>query len=437
VAKAHTAYSTAIRAGEFLYQVTGSEAGRWAELEASADAVAADAYCLARLGRLAEAVERLEAGRARALSEAIAREYADLQEAREADRRAFVAAAERIKALEAEERRRRDTEPTRRAFAEWSAELSRARADLTRVIQRIRAYLPGFAGEGLTYLEIAAAASPTRPLVYLLTTSWGGLALLVLAPPQVPEPEHALWLDGFYATRVTELLVQWDQSGLVHGGYLHGLLTSELDHLVQALPEIIEILRNAVVRPLAERLAELGVAAATVIPVGQLSLLPLPAAVPESCTIALAPSARALRAASRALRERSRDGPVLLAVSNPLPPPTRCSSLSYAGVEVRAIERVFAMGSRRVFQGAAATREAVTQALHGATHLHLACHGGFDPIEPLDSALFLAGGTGLRCAICWRPARCGSRASAACDCRTPRGGQRSGEVACGLARIPG
>ena len=109
--------------------------------EAAGDAVAADAYCLARLGQLAEAVQRLEAGRARALGEALARDRAALQEASEADRAAFVAAADRIKALEAEGRRGQDTEAPAmegRSFAERSAELVRAREDLAGVIQRIR-----------------------------------------------------------------------------------------------------------------------------------------------------------------------------------------------------------------------------------------------------------------------------------------------------------
>ena len=62
-------------------------------------------------------------------------------------------------------------------------------------------------GEGLDYPEIAAAASPGRPLVYLLTTSRGGLALLVPAGSQAPAPEHAVWLDGFTAGQLDELLV--------------------------------------------------------------------------------------------------------------------------------------------------------------------------------------------------------------------------------------
>ena len=394
-AEAHTALSSAIRAGEFLYQATGTQTGRHAELGAAGNAVASDAYCLGRLGRLAEAVERLEAGRARALGEALARDRAALEEARAVDRAAFIAVAERIKNLEAEGRRAEDTEafpaPGRQSFAQRSAELVQAREDLGGVIQRIRAYLPGFMGEGLDYPEIAAAASPGRPVVYLLTTSRGGLALLVPAGSQAPAPEHAVWLDAFTTGQLAELLERRDPSGQARGGYLAGQRSGDLDQLAADVAQTTEILRRQALGPLAERLAELGVAAATVIPVGLLSLLPLPAAAPDGCTIALAPSARALRAARHAWRERAEETPVLLAVGNPLPPPAGSSALEYAGLEVRAIERFFTAGSRRVLPEEGATRKAVAQCLPGATHVHLACHGEFNPSEPLDSALYLAG----------------------------------------------
>ncbi len=398
-AEADTAYSSAIRAGEFLHQATGSEIGRQAELWAAGEAVAADAYCLARLGRIAEAVQRLEAGRARALGEALARDRAALQDASEADRAAFVTAADRIRALEAEGRRGQDAEvaaaPGGRSFVEQSAELVQARGDLAGVIQRIRAYLPGFMAEGLAYPEVAAVASPARPLVYLLTTSRGGLALLAPAGVQAPAPEHAVWVDSFTAARLDELLVQRDQSGEVRGGYLVGQVTGDPDQLASAVTETIDILRRELLGPLAGRLADLGMAAATVVPVGRLSLLPLPAAAPEGCTIALAPSARALRAANHALRERAAEPPVLLAVGNPLPLPAGWNPLGYAGVEVRAIEQFFDPGSRRILPEEAATGQAVMQGLPRTTHLHLACHGAFDPDEPLDSALYLADGDRL------------------------------------------
>ena len=392
-AEADAAYDSAIRAGEFLYQATGSEVGRQAELGAAGNVVAADAYCLARLGRFDEAVERLEAGRARALGEALARDQAALQEAREADREAFAAAADLIEALEAEGRRGADTiAPGARSFAELSDELVRAREQLTGVIQRIRAYLPGFMGEGLDYREIAAAAWPARPLVYLLTTFRGGLALIVPTGAQSPAAENAVWLDGLTTEHLNDLLVKRNPSDEVTGGYLVGQVTGDLGLLTSAATETIDFLRRHVFGPLAECLASLGVGAATVIPEGRLSLLPLPAAAPEGCTIALAPSARALRAARHALRERAGEAPVLLSVGNPLPLPAGWQPLGYADLEVRAIERFFAPESRRLLPEEKATATAVAQALPGATDLHLACHGGFNPGEPLDSALYLAGG---------------------------------------------
>jgi CHAT domain-containing protein/tetratricopeptide (TPR) repeat protein len=397
--EAHTAYSSAIRAGEFLYQATGSEVGRQAELEAAGDAVAADAYCLARLGRLAEAVQRLEAGRTRALGEALARHHAAVQEASDADRATFIAAADRIKTLEAEGRRGQGADapdvPGGRPFAERSGELVRAREDLARVIGRIREYLPGFMDQGLDYPEVVAAASPARPLVYLLTTARGGLALLIPAGSQAPAPEHAVWLGGFTTEQLNKLLVQQNQSDEVLGGYLVAQVMGHLNHLASAVAASIEILRRELLGPLARHLADRGLAAATVIPVGRLSLLPLPAAAPEGCTIALAPSARALRAATRSLGERCDEAPALLAVGNPLPLPAGWNPLPYAGLEVRAIERLFAAGSRRILSEAAATGTAVMKSLPGATHLHLACHGGFDPEEPLDSALYLSDGDRL------------------------------------------
>jgi len=284
------------------------------------------------------------------------------------------------------------TSVKRRSFAEWSAELVQAREDLAEVIQRIRTYLPGFGGEGLDYPEIADSATPKRLLVYLLTTSRGGLALLTPTRPQALTPEHVVWLDDFTTAELDELLVQRHPSGEVRGGYLVGQLTGDLDQLTAAVTEHIRILRRKVLGPVCKRLTDLGVAAATIIPAGRLSLLPLPAAAPAGFTIALAPSARALRRASRTLPEPTTKTPVLLAVGNPASVPARWTELEYAGLEVRAIKQFFGVSSRRILLEDAATARAVLRCLPGATHLHFACHGAFDRDQPLDSALYLADG---------------------------------------------
>ena len=187
-------------------------------------------------------------------------------------------------------------------------------------------------------------------------------------------------------------MLEGHPSGEARGGYLAGQVTGDLDQLAPAVSDNVEIVRRELCGPLAECLAHLGVGAATVVAVGRLSLLPLPAAAPEGCTIALAPSARALRAARHASRERASEALLLLAVGNPLPVPAGRDPLDYAGMEVRAVERFFAAEARRILPENAATGKVLTQRLPGATHLHLACHAAFDPVEPLDSALYLSGG---------------------------------------------
>ncbi len=392
--QAHDSYASAIAAGDLLYQASATEAGRQAELGEAGQAVADDAYCLARLGRYTEAVERLEGGRTRALAEALTRDRASLAEAKGQDQAAFEEARGRIKALEAAARARHDSDSPQRAaqsFLKLSADLALARKDLVETIERIRGYVPAFMAEGLTQSEISEAASPDRPLAYLLTTSQGSLALIVTADGRPLGPDQAVWLHGFTTDALYRLLVQQDASGEVGGGYLPGQVGGDTLVLRQALKQTLPVLREELLGPLADHLRALGVCEATIVPVGQLSLLPLPAAMSEDVTIALAPSARTLRTATSAGPDRSDPSSVLLGVGNPLPLPHGLSPLSYAGQEVRAIATLFTDQCSRVLTEQDATRERVTESLPGTTHLHLACHGSFDVAEPLDSALHLAG----------------------------------------------
>ena len=54
-----------------------------------------------------------------------------------------------------------------------------ARHELNSVINRIRAYQSEFMPPGLDFEVITAAAAPECPLVYLITTTQGSLALIV------------------------------------------------------------------------------------------------------------------------------------------------------------------------------------------------------------------------------------------------------------------
>jgi CHAT domain-containing protein len=63
--------------------------------------------------------------------------------------------------------------------------------------------------------------------------------------------------------------------------------------------------------------------------------------------------------------------------------------------KIRPSTGFFAAGSRRILPEEEATGTAVAQNLPRTTHLHLACHGGFNPDEPMDSVLYLAEGDQL------------------------------------------
>jgi tetratricopeptide (TPR) repeat protein len=90
--QAKASYTTAIKATDVLYKVAATEVSRQAELAETGDLFSNSAFCLAQLGKFDEAVEQLEAGKARGLAEALARDRAALDGVRPEARAAFDAA---------------------------------------------------------------------------------------------------------------------------------------------------------------------------------------------------------------------------------------------------------------------------------------------------------------------------------------------------------
>ncbi|OCQ93512.1 hypothetical protein BCD64_01045 [Nostoc sp. MBR 210] len=98
--------------------------------------------------------------------------------------------------------------------------------------------------------------------------------------------------------------------------------------------------------------------------------------------IRYAPSCQLLQLAQTRQRPNFKH---LFAIQNPT------SDLSYAAIEVEAIKDKFEIAT--VFQQLAATKAAFSNSLLQGIHcVHFACHGIFDLVSPLDSALQLADG---------------------------------------------
>jgi CHAT domain-containing protein len=170
------------------------------------------------------------------------------------------------------------------------------------------------------------------------------------------------------------------------------------------LHQVLERLRPAVARP-AETIAkweaksQRRIKRVIVIPHRFLHLVPLHAVdLPnvgmwgDLVRIQYAPSASVLlqllnvRVARKKPDERdpASEAPPVVAVSYaPTEPP-----LIFHEHEARAVAE--AMGGGQIIGGKDATRHRVKQAIRGAAYVHLACHGEFDPQEPLDGGLNLA-----------------------------------------------
>jgi CHAT domain-containing protein len=396
--RAHAAFNTAITAGDTLYQTSVTEVARQAELAEATELYANDAYCLARTGCFTEAVERLEAGRARALAEALARDRAALDQVSDKDRQAFEAARDCVNALSAKARAigEGDSElPAGRFFTQIADELRDALQVLAQVTEGIRTYLPGFMPTGLPFKGISAAAIPLCPLVYLITTQQGSLALIVPPGAAILDRAHIVWLDDFDDGDLAKLLWQTDTSS----GYLAAQVDADIPLLKTVLGQMLPILGQRLMGPLCAHLTKLGFQRMTLVPCGRLSLLPLHAATYRSSQgerfilddfeVAYAPSARALAASHETAEAASMRPTSLLAIVDP--PHNKATRLAFARTEVEDIRRYFPTEDSQLLCAGQATADKVSKAARGKSYLHFACHGLFDPMEPLRSALLLAG----------------------------------------------
>jgi len=273
-------------------------------------------------------------------------------------------------------------------------EVRAAVAELATAVERIRR-IPGFE----TFLaqpdldKVATAVQASTPLAYLVCVPAGSLTLLVHHAEGVGLAVEAIWAEGFAGSDLSALLITFEGDE-VTGGYLPGQLGAQ-DWLEDALKEGLPLLGERLAGPLAARLSELGCTGVVLVPCELLGPLPLHAAsyhrggkqrcLLDELDVSYAPSARVLTTARSVVRARDGLVPVLAGVGNPLPHP---SPLAFARAELEEVVACF-RHARPLYEKAA-TKEALLNAAAGATHVHLSCHGLYDPTEPLSSQLQLA-----------------------------------------------
>ncbi|QQM45736.1 CHAT domain-containing protein [Streptomyces liliifuscus] len=266
-----------------------------------------------------------------------------------------------------------------------------ARAELDDAIAAVRE-LPGHEGFlAPPGFSTAAAVSRDEPLVYLAATFRGGTALCVLGPGVVPVP-----LPDLTEQEVSGLTGAYEDA---RAGWRRDP-EAGLRHWRETLDQVCRRLWEIVVAPLRETLR---LTRATLVPCGQLGLLPLHAAwepvartgtepaagtgrryLLDDVTVSYIPNAQALRAAQD-VRNAVR-GHRLLAVVEPAP--VTADSLPLTASEAAAA--VAAHPGATVLSGREATAARLRAALPDADVLHFAGHCRSDIDDPMSSALLMA-----------------------------------------------
>jgi CHAT domain-containing protein/tetratricopeptide (TPR) repeat protein len=418
--EATQAYGYGQEASERLFQGQLLRTNKEAWLRATRDLYARAAYAQARTGDLSRAVETLEQGHARLLSQTLQRDRANLLQLETRAPKAYewyVAAAEQLRILESRELGSSSSLSPGQTLADA---MRQAWADLDGAVETIR-QVPGYEGflKPLPFAQIQDAIEPGRPAVYLAVAPAGTLELIV-PPSQTSEVSETsqvrpLWCD-LTADALRKRIVGADnapESGVPElGGYIGAYArrrerspdTDARDAWFIELDETAHWLWDALMGQLVDALSALGFDQAILIPQGWLGLLPLHAAwtevqVQSTCEMpgtsrrryamddvcfSYAPNARALRAARQTANRVASDR--LLVVDNP------DGSLHFSVAEVGAALAAYDGEKRSYLSGQAASKRAVREALAGYSVWHLSTHGAAGWSEPLDGRLRMADG---------------------------------------------
>ncbi|MCB1768480.1 MAG: CHAT domain-containing protein, partial [Candidatus Competibacteraceae bacterium] len=422
--EATAAYRQALQAAEILYQSASFFDNQAAELTATGDLHHRAAYALAQVGDLQTAVLTLEQGRARGLSDALARDRADLEQLQ-------TTAPDRYDRYQQAAAQQRQIEDYQRALSARPAaerhglrpddlrqQLAQAHQELQNAIAAIR-QIPGYAdflappdfAEIVSALPLARSVDPEcggereeqGALVYLVTTEAGSLAIVVTAsgdaignPTATIEP---LWINDLSQDSLRKLLFGTPEA---FGGWFGTYDQRETDGAAwrAAIDRGTAELGDGLMAPLSQHLTARGVRHAILIPTGYLGLLPLHAAwipdptVPSGRRYAFdrlyfsyAPNARSLKAAQAIARRTPPDS--LLAIDEPTH--NGADPLPHSQPEIDAAIATFSQQHQHLrLRHAQATAVAVRDALPHYAVWHFSCHGSANFADPLYSGLALA-----------------------------------------------
>lgn len=381
---ANNTYMMAFEAANNLYQSCILLDSKTDELKETADLPRQMAYCFARTSETQKAVEILEQNRARGLSESLDRDRANLTQLQQINNKLYEQYRDitnQLRSIEAQQRDRiTSTERhslTPETMRDTATHLRQELDDLILAIRQVEGYenfltLPTFA-------DVRHASSQIdRPLIYLLTTSAGSLALIV-----TPENINTVWCNNFTEAQLATLIETWFTA--------YKQRQTNRSEWFNTIDEVTHQLWEPLMKPLIDQLAQQQIDQAVLIPTGYLSLLPLHAAwtedlhapsgrqyVIDRIHFTYAPNAKSLTAAQSIATKTT--GNNILVIDNP----TQDSKLFDTQREVKQVASYFQV---EILLGAKAQAANVLAQLPNYQYIHFSCHGTANLNEPLKSGL--------------------------------------------------
>lgn len=388
-------YQLALKATENLYQSCILLSSKDAELRETKNLRHFTAYTLARTGQLDLAMETLEQGRARGLTESLDRDRADFKQLKQLKPNLYEqyrAITEQLRALENQQRDQMSSTDRNSSIPEALRKIAtNLHQQLNNLIQKIR-QVPDYKSFLTlpTFEDVRKAVKHDRPLVYLVNTTAGSLALLVTT-----ESIHSIWLDDLTGEFLQKLLIGSGDASNPEGWLGYSQTYSDSKVWLDAIDTTTRQLWEPLMQPLLTHLKTQNYSQAILIPTGLLSLLPLHAAWTEDPTkptgrryalddihFTYAPNAKSLTAAQSIAQ--TIQPTTILAIDNPT------QNLPNSEREINAA--IDSFPDPIVLRHTEATVENVRSKLTEASIVHFACHGKADLNEPLNSGLLMSDG---------------------------------------------
>jgi CHAT domain-containing protein len=357
---------------------------------------------LLKLEQTDKAFLRLEEGKTRLLTEALALADADLDMLSITQRQAMSKAREAVHSLEAEMRLSSDV-AGRRTDIELGDLLRRKRIYLNELIDILRSEHPDFMPTGLDLSSILRLIPEDGALMAPLVTTEGSAVFVIPHGADSVRTDHVVMLDSLTEDDLLKLLQgPANVSGL--GGWMgayfafrNGWTNAAMEQWLEVIEKSTGQLWTMLMDPVHKKLQDLNLAEAapvTLMPQGYLGLLPLHAAwrdmdgekrtFIDDYTVTYVPSAYSLSISKSRMQKTSRQKPSVLAVINPT------EDLRYTQVEGMAVESLFDPDNRKTLSGNVATKERVVEKIPGWTYLHFSCHGIYNWKDVMNSGLVLA-----------------------------------------------